>query len=639
VTAPQRFADADACARAIVRHLSGQIRLALPLGLGKPARLANALYRLACSDPAIELSIYTALTLERPRPQSELERRLLDPIVERLYRDVPELEYAVDLRRKRLPPNVRVEEFYFRPGAYLGLPSAQQNYTSINYTHAARVLLARGVNVVAQMVAPAPGHELGNQYSLSCNPDVGPDLLDLARQRGAALPLLVGEVNPALPFMARDAELGADQFTMLLESDATRYSLFPVPNRDVSLAEHVIALRVSTLIRDGGSLQIGIGSLGDAVAHAIGLRRRDNARFRALIEALGARDPGAQLDDFPTGLYGVSEMFVEGFLHLHGLGIMRRTVEDGIYLHAGFYLGSAGFYAQLRQLPPGARQGINMTRISFTNNLLGDEDRKRQQRQHARFVNSAMMVTLLGATVSDALEDGRVVSGVGGQHNFVAMAHELEGARSIIALPATRVARGKLTSNVVWSYGHMTIPRHLRDVVVTEYGVADLRGATDRQVIERMLNLADSRFQEPLRRRAVAAGKLPAGYQIPERHRRNTPQALHAAVQHAGLLSALPLYPLGTDFTDEEAELAAAMAAMGRQRGNPRALCSGLLLGWRHRNDPRLRTALQRLGLDAPRGCRAHLYRLLLAAALMREIHLGGRPLFARHDDRSAATD
>ena len=63
---------------------------------------------------------------------------------------------------------------------------------------------------------------------------------------------------------------------------------------------------------------------------------------------------------------------------------------------------------------------------------------KRAQRRDARFVNTAMVVTLLGATSSDQLEDGRVVSGPGGQHDLVAMAHELEGARSIIGVRSTR---------------------------------------------------------------------------------------------------------------------------------------------------------------------------------------------------------
>ena len=87
------------------------------------------------------------------------------------------------------------------------------------------------------------------------------------------------------------------------------------------------------------------------------------------------------------------------------------------------------------------RARICMMPVSFTNEIYGDEAQKRAARVDARFVNSAMMATLLGAAVSDGLDNGQVVSGVGGQYNFVAQAFALEGARSVLTLESTR--RGK----------------------------------------------------------------------------------------------------------------------------------------------------------------------------------------------------
>src|ERR1700674_2926113 len=116
-----------------------------------------------------------------------------------------------------------------------------------------------------------------------------------------------------------------------------------------------------------------------------------------------------------------------------------------------------------------------------------------------------MMATLLGAVISDGLDDGRVVSGVGGQYNFVSQAFALNDARSIITLKSTHEAGGKTVSNMRWSYGHETIPRHLRDIVVTEYGVADLRGKADQDVVAAMLSISDSRFQPELLRQAKDA--------------------------------------------------------------------------------------------------------------------------------------
>ena len=142
-----------------------------------------------------------------------------------------------------------------------------------------------------------------------------------------------------------------------------------------------------------------------------------------------------------------------------------------------------------------------------------------------------MMATLMGAVVSDGLENGQVVSGVGGQYNFVAQAFALQGARSILTVEATRQAGAKAQSNIRWSYGHETIPRHLRDVVVTEYGVADLRGKSDADVIAAMLQVADSRFQAELARQAKDAGKLPKNFEIPAAHRENFPERIAARVE------------------------------------------------------------------------------------------------------------
>jgi acyl-CoA hydrolase len=631
---PTRFASAADCADALIARLGNRIALALPLGLGKAAALANALYARVRERPELTLEIYTALTLEAPRPRAALEARFLGPITERLFRDCPQLDYAADLRAGRLPANVRVVEFYFRPGANLALPAAQQNYASLNYTHAAREMVARGVNVVAQMVARGTLPDGAPALSLSCNPDVTLDLLDLVRARGGAPPLLVGEINAALPFMPNDAALPLTAFDCLVEDPAACAPLFPVPNRPVALADHAIALRVAALVRDGGTLQIGIGSLGDAIAHAIGLRRTDNAAFRALVHALGAADGGAatapdlepQLDALPEGLYGCSEMFVEGFLHLRRAGVLARTVRDGIWMHGGFFLGSARFYAALRALPDAERRGIDMTRISFTNGLLGDEDGKRDDRRHGRFVNTAMMLTLLGAAVSDGLEDGRVVSGVGGQYNFVAMAHELGGARSILMVPATRTAKGVVSSNIVWNYGHVTIPRHLRDVAVTEYGVADLRGKSDRDVIAALLAIADSRFQEGLRVQAIAAGKLEPDYEIPPAFRRNLPEALEERLRASGALAQLPWYPLGSDFTAVESTLAIALGLLGDVNG---AWPTMARLAWRgaRLRDPRLDPLFERIGLEDPRTIQDRLARALLAALLADRVLDSGRPL------------
>ena len=244
-------------------------------------------------------------------------------------------------------------------------------------------------------------------------------------------------------------------------------------------------------------------------------------------------------------------MFVDGFLDLYRAGILkRRAGPDGALLHGAFLLGPRAFYEALRAMPDAERALFRMMPVSFTNELLGpDWESKIAQRRDARFFNSAMMATLGGAVVSDGLADGRVVSGVGGQFNFVAQAHALPGGRSIIAVRATRASGGRVESNLRWNYGHVTIPRHLRDVVLTEYGIADIRGRSDAEVAAALLAIADSRFQPALLAEARRAGKLPASYRIPDSQRENLPDRLERALaphRAAGRFGALPF---GTDLS------------------------------------------------------------------------------------------
>jgi hypothetical protein len=255
-----------------------------------------------------------------------------------------------------------------------------------------------------------------------------------------------------------------------------------------------------------------------------------------------------------------------------------------------------------------------MCGVSFVNQLDGAEQAlKIAQRNHGRFINSSMMVTLLGAAVSDGLEDGRVVSGVGGQYNFVAMAHSLPEARSILTLRSTRERNSAVTSNILWNYGNTTIPRHLRDIVVTEYGVADLRGLTDQDVIAALLNIADSRFQDGLKRQAQAAGKLRYGHQIPDLHRNNLPGALEERFILARARGLFSEFPFGTDFTREEIVLAKALTSLKQKMGR----------GW-----PRVKTIMGALTpRDIPAAVKPYLERMSLSAPPTRQEWLWQRLL------------
>jgi hypothetical protein len=259
-----------------------------------------------------------------------------------------------------------------------------------------------------------------------------------------------------------------------------------------------------------------------------------------------------------------------------------------------------------------------MSPISFINELYGDEDRKRRERVGARFVNSAMMATLLGSVVSDGLDDGRVVSGVGGQYNFVSQAFALDDARSIITLRSTRESGGKTMSNIRWNYGHTTIPRHLRDIIVTEYGVADIRGKTDRDTIVAMLGITDARFQDKLLEEARKAGKIEKSFKIPTAFRRNTPSHVESALKPLNDAALIPPFPFGTDLTDVELLLMPALQALKAASISPLKLISLFGRGMRRSVDAeeRQQTCLTRMGLDKPKGLTQRIYAALLRGAL-----------------------
>jgi hypothetical protein len=517
-----------------------------------------------------------------------------------------------------------------------------------------------------------------------------------------------------VPFIGHDAEVDLDFADLLIESPA--HKLFALPREPVVDHEYAIGLHASALVRDGGTLQIGIGALSDAVVHALIQRHQHNDDYRRALRAVQTQ-PATQLiaecggeAPFQRGLYGASEMVMDGFMHLRKTGILSRRVFDdlalqrllnqgligevadaqtlerlieagqipvaldrpsvdwlmrfgllpaqtqiangelhfadssrigtdllddahraalgqriagrrlrgGRYLHGAFYLGSKLLYDWLGQLQDEEFEGLCMTRVSFINELYGGREALDvAQRFEPRFFNTCMMHTLSGAAVSDGLADGRVVSGVGGQYNFVAMAHAIPHGRSVLMLRAVRDGRDGAGSNIVWHYGHCTIPRHLRDLVVTEYGIADLRGQSDEEVIKRLLAITDARFQPELIATARSAGKLAQDFLAPEHWQRNVPAMLVDALKPFKLQGGYPRYPFGSDFTDEELALLPALARLksdtASMGGRIRALLGALLSG---DPDAAQRARLRRVGLDAPADFKSRLMARMLARRL-----------------------
>jgi acyl-CoA hydrolase len=643
----QRFTDTDACAQLIVERLGADLRVAAPLGLGKPHGLLNALYALMQADTWRSMTLYTALSLMRPQPKPGLEARFLEPFLDRHFgSDYVNPQYAVDQIAGKLPPNVAVHEFYMQSGAYLRSPSAQRDYISQNYTHVARDLVVQDINLLVQLVSR---HETsdGVRYSLSCNPDLTLDFLDRVKAAGKPRPLCVAVVHPALPYMGGHAEVPQDFFDIEL-APAVSPRLFAVPRLPVDASEYALGLHASALVKDGGCLQIGIGALSDALVKGLLLRHQDNVAWR---KALLALDKGGHthslaarmggLAGFKAGLYGASEMVLDGFMHLAKAGVIKRRswdnlalerasasgrlaedVPGGHYLRGAFFLGTRDLYDWMEVTAGSDPDAIDMCRVSNVNQLYGDHQALAMlQRRGARFFNTCMIATLLGSAASDGLEDGHVVSGVGGQYNFVAMAHEIPDGRSILMLRATRKGKNGVETNIRWNYGTTTIPRHLRDIVISEYGVADLRGKTDGECIQAMLAISDARFIDALTAEAKSHGKIAADFKIPDAWRQHRPENLREALASAIRKGLLPTYPFGTDFTAVELRILPALewlkSASASWKGRWQLLKAVVIPGDPNAEEP---ADMERMGLNAPSTLSDRLQRRLLQAALRRKL-------------------
>ncbi|MCB1615574.1 MAG: acetyl-CoA hydrolase [Pseudomonadales bacterium] len=591
------------------------LRIAMPLGIGKPNHLVNHLYRAFKNKPERQLEIYTALSLLLPEAGNELEARFLEPLLKRLYGDYPDLEYARDALNNRLPQNIRVYEFFLKSGDWLKNASAQQHYISSNYTHIARDMAQRQPHVVIQAVS-AKITAQKTILSLSSNPDTSLELKERLKNQGSPC-LFIAAINRELPFMPGEAETAPDFFDLVINEDESTHTLFCTPNSKVSKIDYAIGIHASCLVRDGGTLQIGIGSLGDAIAQSLIVRHIHNHRYCSLLASLQKnRQYPACTETFSEGLYGCSEMLVNGLLELVDADIIKRKVKDKRgrtkILDAGFFIGPKKFYRKLCELPENTLNTINMQRIDFINHLYGDEAVKRDQRKDAVFINTCMMITLSGSAVSDALEDGRIVSGIGGQYNFVAMAHELENARSVLLLRATRMQGGKLQSNIVTHYGHCSIPKHLRDIVITEYGIAELRGKTDSEVAESLIKISDSRFQQNLIDWAIAHQKLPADFVLDPLYTNNTPETVWQKIEP--YRDILPAYPFGHDFTEEEIQIINTLRKLEHAQEHPAELLK-ILIHALFPKEKDISSYLQRMGYNEE--------RLTLKQALLKKLFAG----------------
>ncbi|MDF1764616.1 MAG: acetyl-CoA hydrolase/transferase C-terminal domain-containing protein, partial [Oleibacter sp.] len=387
------------------------------------------------------------------------------------------------------------------------------------------------------------------------------------------------------------------------------------------------------------------------LCYALILRHTQNQTYRNILNALNPTLIDSDLitqhggvESFEIGLYGCSEMVNEGFRALVQQGVVRRRVSEdsammerinankatpddnerlaknGKYLHGAFYLGSPEFYQWVREQGQ-QHNTLGMQRVSQVNSVTGEHYHlEKEQRLYPRFINTCMMATPFGGAVSDTLPDGRVVSGVGGQYNFVSMGFNLPNARSMLLLRAVRQQGQQQISNIRWTLGNVTVPRHLRDLLITEYGIADLRYATDAECVKRVLAITDESAVDELIAEAVSSLKLSpnntsekselSGQLAADNNADQIVNALAPFRQSGDLLD----YPLGSDFTDTEQRLVRALSLLKTAMSSKKDMLSMLTKAvFAKKVDSE---AIARMGLANPKSVKEHLYQRLLNVAL-----------------------
>lgn len=340
-------------------------------------------------------------------------------------------------------------------------------FVPADFRRFAKIARALAPRVMATAAAPP---DADGWCSLSLHAGATVDELRRCGRDGSRL--LVVETSPrfprtlGLPPEHRHA-LHLDEIDVLVESDRDPITL---PDAEPSELEQTIGAHAASFVREGCTLQIGIGGVPDAVARIL------------------AHGPG--------GDYGVhSEMFTTGLMKLHQAGKVsnaRKGIHDGVSITT-FAMGTRGLYdwldgegrEQVRFLPVDA---VNTPSIIASNRAMIS-------------INGAISVDLFGQVVADAIE-GREHSGIGGHEDFVTGAAFSEGGRSLICLPSTASVAGRTVSRVVAEFEAgtcITTPRHQVDVVITEYGAAELAGLTTRERREVLIEIAHPEFRERLK--------------------------------------------------------------------------------------------------------------------------------------------
>jgi acyl-CoA hydrolase len=387
--------------------------------------------------------------------------------------EAPALLHALSARRRELRgvtvfqllPLVKAD--YFDPDtadhvrhstAFLGGTSrsgAAAGWVDVHPAHFSEIplLLRRGLLPCDVVFARASAMDEHGYFALGLSADYTMAAIERARA-------VVLEVNPGVPFCFGDCHVHVSQVAALVQSSDPIVELPHPPLGEVELS---IGRFVADLVPDGATLQIGIGAIPDAVVQQLG-------------------------DKNDLGVH--TEMFGDGILSLLEAGVITNTRKN---LHPGkmmatFALGSHHLYEYMHRNPALEIHPVDVTNDPF---LAGQND-------NLHSINGTLQVDLVGQCGSETLGH-RPYSGTGGQLDFVRAANRSQGGRAIMVVPST--ARNGTVSRIVATLTpgtHVTTGKNDVDYVVTEYGVAQLRGRSTRDRARALIEIAHPNFRDQL---------------------------------------------------------------------------------------------------------------------------------------------
>ncbi len=363
-------------------------------------------------------------------------------------------------------------ESFFHESLFVGratmdaVNSGRGDYVPV-YFHEIPKLLCEGYltpDVVLAHVSPPDAHGFCS-FGIS---------VDYTKPAAQVAKTLIAQVNPNMPRTHGDSFIHVSEIDLIVESQQPIIELQPPA---IGAVEEAIGEHIAGLIDDGACLQLGIGAIPDAVLTFLH-------------------------DKNDLGIH--TEMFSEGVVDLYNEGVVtnRRKTLHRDHMVANFLMGTRRLYDFVDDNP-----AVNMFPVNYVNDpyIIGQND-------NVVAINSAIQVDIMGQVVADTL-GARQFTGIGGQVDFVRGAARSRDGKAIIALPST--AKGGAVSRIVAKIADgAAVTTHRADVdyVVTEHGVAHLRGRGLRDRAAMLIEIADPRFRDQIREDVTAlrgAGWMP----------------------------------------------------------------------------------------------------------------------------------